>query len=85
MLRKVICQVLAHESRLGKNDRLGRRRCLNLDHGRLSQWVDFLQLRRRKHVGHALEDFDFQFDILAFLDEPYEALGAGLVEPVQSA
>ena len=85
MLRKVIGQVFAHESRLGKDNRLGRRRCLNLDHRRLSQWVDFLQLRRRKHVGHALEHFDFQLDILAFLDQPYEALGAGLVQPVQIA
>jgi hypothetical protein len=44
--------------------------------------MDAFELRGREHVGAALVGLDLHIDAFTFLQQPDDALGAGLLEPV---
>ncbi len=79
-LGRVGAEVLGDEAALGNDERLaagGR----DGDDGRLAERVDGLELGRREAgLLVAVEDFDLVGDA-ELLEEPDDALGAGLLEP----
>lgn len=82
MRREVIAEVLDDRARLGQDEGFGQRGRLDGDDGRFAQGVDFLERGRGEHVGLAFVDFDGPVEVVAFLQQPDDALGAGFVQPV---
>lgn len=80
---EVITQILGDGAGLGQHERLVGVLGLDGDNGRFAKRVDFLELRGSKHVGSALEGLEFIRDA-EFFEEPEDALGARLLEPVKS-
>lgn len=79
---EVVAEILSTEPRLGENQRLGGVGVLNADDGRLAERVDFFELLGGEHVRAPLVSFQFIGDV-EFLEEPENALGAGLLQPGQ--
>lgn len=77
---KVVAQILGDKARLSENQRLGGVFVLDANDGGLSEGMDFLKFLGSKHVGTALEGFEFVGNV-EFFEEPEDALGAGLLQP----
>lgn len=79
---EVVAKVLADGCALGQHNGLGEGRGGDGDQRRFSKRVDGFELRRRELVGHALVDFYGVGGVFGtFFEQPYDALGAGLLEP----
>ena len=77
---EVVDEVLDDEAGFGEDEGLGSRGGFDAHEGGFAQRVDLLQLRGREH-GLALVGFEGVGQLQLF-EEPEDALGAGLVEPM---